>query len=100
MKATYEVRSLGNSRFPSVFFITIKNEGTTKKEMVSTNQHSSSQTKFTGEKPEEISEFLHAKLCIISVVNFYPELSEDERVAILQSSEELIKVGVINIINL
>jgi len=98
-KQNYELTKLRNSRFPSFFFITMKNENKERSELISTNQHSWDKTLFTGEKPEEVSEFLHATMCLITVTNFKPQLTLDKRKSIGLDENEQVIVGILNVCN-
>jgi len=94
-KQKYELTKLRNSRFPSFFFITMENENGTRSELISTTQTSSANTFLTGEKPDTVSEFKHARGCLITVANFQPQLSIAERSEIAKNTSDLVEVGVL-----
>ena len=95
----YELTKLRNARFPSFFFITMENENGTRRELISTSQHSEAQTLFTGQKPDDVPEFMHAKACLITVTDFSPQLSREEREKIAGDKSEQVTVGTLNVSN-
>ena len=99
MEYIYEIIQVRNSRFPSFFFITLAEGNRTKKELVRTIQESWSQTLLTGEKPDGVSEFLHAKLCLVLVTKFLTNLSKEDRDEIFQKTDDEVKVGTLSVMN-
>lgn len=97
-KQDYILTKLRNSRFPSFFFITMENENRKREEIIATSQTTWQQTMFSGEKPDNISEFEHAKICLITVVtDFEPKLTIEERRKIAKDKSKQVTVGVLNV---
>lgn len=77
----------------------MENENGTRRELISTSQHSEAQTLFTGQKPDEVPEFMHSKACLITVTDFDPQLSKGEREKIAEDKSDMVTVGPINVMN-
>ncbi len=102
MEYKFELLELRNARYPSVFTIWIKSpEFVRMRVFISTIQVNGVKTIFTGAKPEyasEFSEFLHAKICIVSVVRFEENLNESQRINILENEADIVEVGTLHLI--
>jgi hypothetical protein len=99
MKRIIEILKLRNSRFPSFFFVTINNGEHITNDLIPTIQYSWSQTNFTGQKPDDISEYNHSKLCLVAAAIFVDDLDKEKRTKILESNDSIINVGMLSIIN-
>jgi hypothetical protein len=95
----YLVLRLRETRVPSFFFLDIDNGNSSLKVAFPTIQYTGAETTFTGQKPDSgsVSEFIHAKLCMISCGEFEENPDKSRRIELLGSNAKVVDVGTVRV---